>query len=1197
LLAHLKDIDDTATLADVKRPITMAAEHTPVDVLFQKFISERIQITLVVDDFGTTVGIVSFEDIIETIFGFEIMDEKDKVADLQLHARNLWKERARKMGIEFIPISSTAHMVILGYILDVPSPGLTFEIFLHLASLLAVLIYFRKDLNQLVVGSLRSFRPESSQADLTDRRMVIYLLVATVITGALGPRNRPGDRRPLLVSPVDTGPRGFLDSGFQRHRGRRSGRDRPPRPRYQLFGVISCLDGKYCLVDPHAQATTALLVLHLFDPDGHLCVCGLPPRRDVLAPHAVGFTSSMNKTDTPRWHQLPVDEASVLLKSDLDSGLQSHDIEERTRKYGPNLMAARKRRGAWLRFLLQFHQPLIYILLVSALVTAVLGKWMDSAVIFAVTVANAIIGYLQESKAEKAIDALSRMVVTEATVRRNGEEQRIPSEQVVPGDIVLLQSGDKVPADLRLITVRNLQIEEAALTGESVPAEKQDEPLPADTILAERSNLAFTGTLVTHGQGEGMVVATGSHTELGRIADMIDDADALQTPLTRKLEHFSRLVLYAILALAAVTFAIGLARGGSWPDMFMAAIALAVGAIPEGLPAAVTITLAIGVMRMARQNAIIRNLPAVETLGSTTVICSDKTGTLTQNQMTVREIHAGGRLYHVTGSGYSSEGAIHFDEAPAIIGDNVALVETLGAGLLCNDSRLVREDDGSTGVEGDPTEAALIVAARKGGLSEDDLETRMPRLETIPFESEYKYMATLHGGDDSPKMIYIKGAVEALIGNCSQALDESGGHVPIDAGQVLHDAEAMAARGLRVLAFARREVPADHDELEHEHVGSGLTFLGLQGKLDPPRPEAIAAVAKCKTAGIRVKMITGDHILTARAIAAKIGLDDGGEITAFTGRELEMLGEEEMADAAERASVFARVAPEQKLRIVKALQSRGHIVAMTGDGVNDAPALKQADIGIAMGIAGTDVAKESADMILTDDDFASIEAAVEEGRSVFDNLNKFITWILPTSAGLALILLVAILLGIALPMLPTQLLWVNLVTALLLGLVLVMEPKEADIMSRPPRDPARPLLTLYLLKRTGLVTIISLVGAFGLFWWETVAQDSTIEEARTAVVNVIVMVQTCYLFNCRSRTHTMFAIGLFSNRWLLAGVAATWLAQAAFTYVPLMNHLFHTAPVRPEAWLYIAATGAATFAVIELEKWLRFRKQIDPTSR
>ena len=477
---------------------------------------------------------------------------------------------------------------------------------------------------------------------------------------------------------------------------------------------------------------------------------------------------------------------------------------------------------------------------------------------------NAIIGYIQEAKAEEAIDALAKMVVTEATVRRGGEKLRIPSAQLVPGDVVLLQSGDRVPADLRLLRQRNLQIEEAALTGESLPVEKQTEPLPAETILADRTNLAFAGTLVTYGQGEGVVFATGDQTEMGRIAGMIGGAEDLQTPLTRKIAQFSRLLLYVILALAALTFVAGIVRGKPWPEMFMAAIALAVGAIPEGLPAVVTITLAIGVARMARRRAIIRKLPAVETLGSTTVICSDKTGTLTQNQMTVQEIFAGGRLYHVTGSGYEPEGKIHFEQEPVVVGENVALIETLGAGLLCNDSRLVRNDEGQIVVQGDPTEAALIVAAQKAGLAEEELSRRLPRIETIPFESEYRYMATLHGAEHEPKMIYIKGAVEALLEKCTHALTESGGLAPLDKARVLRQADAMAARGLRVLAFARREMPPTHRGLEHEHVAGGLTFLGLQGKLDPPRPEAIRAVAKCRAAGIRVKMITGDHVLTAQ---------------------------------------------------------------------------------------------------------------------------------------------------------------------------------------------------------------------------------------------------------------------------------------------------------------------------------------------
>ena len=907
------------------------------------------------------------------------------------------------------------------------------------------------------------------------------------------------------------------------------------------------------------------------------------------------MTASDRADGVRPWHALEL--AEVLTEfGTSEVGLDPEEAARLLVLNGPNQLSTARRTSALKRFLFQFNQPLIYILLASAVITAALGKWTDATVIFGVTFINAVIGYLQEAKAEKAIDALAKMVITEATVRRGGGKLRIPSAQLVSGDVVVLQSGDRVPADLRLLRQRSLQIEEAALTGESVPLEKQTCPLPADTILAERTNLAFTGTLVTYGQGEGVVFATGDKTEMGRIAELIGDAEVLQTPLTRKIAAFSRLLMYVILGLAALTFGIGIARGEPWPEMFMAAIALAVGAIPEGLPAVVTITLAIGVVRMARRRAIIRHLPAVETLGSTTVICSDKTGTLTQNQMTVQEIDAGGRLYHVTGSGYEPAGEIHFEQTPIVANENVALIETLGAGLVCNDSRLVRSDKSQTIVQGDPTEAALIVAAQKAGLSEDEWSGRLPRIETIPFESEYKYMATLHGAGHQPKMIYIKGAVETLLEKCAHALNGAGELAPLDKTRLLRDAEAMAGRGLRVLAFARREMPPAHSDLEHEHVAGELTFLGLQGMLDPPRPEVITAVARCKSAGIRVLMITGDHVLTAKAIAAQIGLDSGAEVVALTGRELEKLTDEELADAAEHTCVFARVAPEQKLRLIKALQSRGHVVAMTGDGVNDAPALKQADIGVAMGITGTDVSKEAADMILTDDNFASIEAAVEEGRGVFDNLTKFIVWILPTSAGLALILLVAILWGVALPLLPTQLLWINLVTALLLGLPLIFEQKESDIMQRPPRDPERPLLTRSLLMRTALVTLISLAGAFGLFAWEQGVKGANLDEARAAVVNVIVMVQTCYLLNCRSRTRSMFAIGLFSNPWMIAGITATWLAQAAFTYLPMLNRLFHTAPVRAEAWLYIVAIGVFTFAVVELEKWLRFHARSRPHS-
>jgi cation-transporting ATPase F len=893
------------------------------------------------------------------------------------------------------------------------------------------------------------------------------------------------------------------------------------------------------------------------------------------------------------WHELPAEQAVTRLASDPARGLTAAEVEARLQEFGLNRMTARKRMSEWMRFLLQFHQPLIYILLAATAITGALGEWVDASVIFGVVLVNAVIGYLQEAKAEKAIDALAKMVVTEATVRRGGEKLRVPSTQLAPGDVVLLQSGDRVPADLRLFLQRNLQIEEAALTGESVPVEKQIGPLPTDTILAERTNLAFTGTLVTYGQGEGVVFATGDQTEMGRIAGLIHTAENLQTPLTRKIAQFSRLLLYVILGLAALTFLVGILRGESWVDMFMAAIALAVGAIPEGLPAALTITLAIGVARMARRRAIIRKLPAVETLGSTTVICSDKTGTLTQNQMTVQEIFAGGRLYHVTGSGYEPVGEIHFEKKAVIIGENVALVETLGAGLLSNDSRLVCDDDGRTAVQGDPTEAALIVAAQKAGLSEKALSERMPRLETIPFESEYKYMATLHGGEREPKMIYIKGAVEALLDKCAHALGEDGALTPLDAALMLRKAEEMAARGLRVLAFARREMPAAHRGLEHGHVAAELTFLGLQAKLDPPRPEVIAAVAKCKSAGIRVKMITGDHVLTARAIAAQIGLDAGGEVIALTGRDLDALSDEELADAADRASVFARVAPEQKLRLVKALQSRGHVVAMTGDGVNDAPALKQADIGTAMGITGTDVSKEAADMILTDDNFASIEAAVEEGRGVFDNLTKFIVWTLPTNFGEGLVILAAVFAGTTLPILPVQILWINMTTAVLLGLMLVFEPKEKEIMSRPPRDPKMPILTGWLQFRILLVALVLLGGCFALFAWEQ-QRGASVAEARTVAVNLFVMVQLFYLFNCRSFTRSMFAIGLFSNPWVIFGSLAMIALQLAFTYLPMMNALFHSAPIGWDAWWRIVAIAAFAYFVVGVEKMITNRMRKTP---
>lgn len=908
------------------------------------------------------------------------------------------------------------------------------------------------------------------------------------------------------------------------------------------------------------------------------------------------ISQPMMKTDPINWHALATEAVVPQLETDLARGLTAAAARQRLERFGRNELTARRGRHPLVKFLLQFHQPLLYILLAATVVTLFLREWVDAGVIFGVVFINAVIGYLQESRAEKALAALTKLVVTECTVRRGGQKVRLAAGELVPGDVVLLQSGDKVPADLRLVRQRSLQIDESALTGESLPVEKSTNPLPPETTLADRTNLAFAGTLVTFGQGEGVVVLTGDGTETGRIARLMSEAEDLATPLTRKIAEFSRLLLYAILALALVTFGFGVWRGGAAVEMFLAAVALAVAAVPEGLPAAVTITLAIGVARMARRRAIVRKLPAVETLGSTTVICSDKTGTLTQNQMTVQEIFAGGTLYHVTGAGYEPEGEIHHDGRPVVVGENVALIECLGAGLLCNDSQLVRNEAGRTGVQGDPTEAALIVAAQKGGLSGEDLSRRRPRREVIPFESEYQYMATLHEHEElGGRVIYLKGAVEKLLPRCTHTLKPDGTTGGLDRDVVQQHAEELAARGLRVLAFARRAVPDQHNRLEHEDVAGELTFLGLQGKLDPPRPEAIDAVRKCQQAGIQVKMITGDHVLTARAIARQIGLrgarqtQPDEEVRALTGRELEQLSDEQLSAVIDDTVVFARVAPEQKLRLVKALQRRGHFVAMTGDGVNDAPALRQANIGIAMGISGTEVAKESADIVLTDDNFATIKAAVEEGRGIFDNLTKFIIWTIPTNGGQGLIIMTAIFAGLALPLLPVQLLWVNMATAILLGLMLVFEPKESNLMQRPPRDPARPILTFPLFMRSGLVTLLMLGGAFGMFLWSLENPLLEIEATRTAVVNTIVVVQAFYLLNCRALTNSAWSVGLFTNRWVWFGIGTMMTAQLVFTYAPFMNKLFQTAPIPAAEWLTIGGIGLAVFLIVEFEKWVRRR--------
>ena len=898
----------------------------------------------------------------------------------------------------------------------------------------------------------------------------------------------------------------------------------------------------------------------------------------------------MERTNEKKWHLLSPEEVLGILESDSVNGLDRSEIENRRRRFGANVITAKKGRGPLIRFLLQFHQPLIYILLAAALITALLQEWVDAGVIFGVVLVNALIGFFQEAKAVRAIEALAETMVTEATVLRSGGKTRISSTEVLPGDIVLLQSGDKVPADMRLLSARDLRADESALTGESVPVEKSHETLADDAVLADRKNMAYGSALITYGQATGIVVAIGDNTEVGRISSLISATTELETPLIRKISEFSKVLLYVILLLAAATFGIGLLRGASAFDMFMAAVALSVGAIPEGLPAALTITLAIGVARMARRRAIIRKLPAVETLGSTTVICSDKTGTLTENQMTVQEIHAGGETFAVSGAGYAHSGRITAAGGAPVDTPAAALLETLRCGLLCNDSLLV-EKEGRLVVQGDPTEGALIAAASKGGLSMEGEAGKRARLDTIPFESQHQYMATLHatpGEEGAGALVYAKGSLESMLARCDSFLSPSGEPVDLDAPSVIRAAEAMAARGLRVLALARKEIAGGTKRIDHGDVADGMIFLGLQGMIDPPRAEAVEAVKHCHSAGIRVKMITGDHALTASAIAGQIGLRNADRV--ITGGALAEIPDAELVRIVEDVSVYARVAPEQKLRVVEALQSRGNVVAMTGDGVNDAPALKRANIGVAMGITGTDVAKEAADMVLTDDNFASIEAAVEEGRGTFDNITKFIVWTLPTNIGEGLVILAAVLIGAVLPILPVQILWINMTTAVLLGLMLVFEPKEPGIMDRPPRDPKEPILTRVLVWRLLIVGFWMLVCAFGLFKYEIAFLGASEAEARTVAVNVFVMVELFYLFNCRSLTKSVFEVGFFSNPWVFAGAAAMILLQLLFTYTPFMNTAFNSAPIGAGSWLRILAAGFMVTLIVGIEKGIVRRR-------
>ena len=888
------------------------------------------------------------------------------------------------------------------------------------------------------------------------------------------------------------------------------------------------------------------------------------------------------------WH----DKAPQVVLTELNatpSGLSQSEAQARLSAHGPNRLPEPPRQNALVRLLLQFHNILIYVLLGAAVITAAMGHLVDTLAIVAVVIANAIIGYIQEGKAERAMDAIRHMLAPHASVIRDGERRSVDGEALVPGDIVLLEAGDKVPADVRLLQARGLQVQEAILTGESLPVEKQINVVAAGSPLGDRSCLAFSGTLVTAGQGTGVVVATGAATEIGRISGLLSEVETLTTPLVTQMGVFAKWLTILILLIAALLLVFGyFVEHFEFAEMFMAVVGLSVAAIPEGLPAVLTITLAVGVQAMARRNAIVRRLPAIETLGSVSVICTDKTGTLTRNEMMVASVATSAHVFTVEGEGYGHSGAIRCEGVEVKGHDRGTLQELARAGVLCNDAAL-REHEGAWTVEGDPMEGALLAFAGKAGLDVRHDRAVWSRTDAIPFDAKHRFMATLNHDHEGNAFVFVKGAPERIIGMCNEQRAAKGGTEPLNSAYWHDKADIIAARGQRVLAFAIRPVASSHTVLEHADVHGSLVLLGLAGLIDPPRAEAIEAVAQCHEAGIRVKMITGDHAGTAAAIAMQIGLKNPTNV--LTGAAIDKMDEAALAALVIETDVFARTSPEHKLRLVMALQSHGMTVAMTGDGVNDAPALKRADAGIAMGKKGSAAAKEAAELVLADDNFASIAAAVREGRTVYDNIKKVINWTLPTNAGEASTIIVALLFGMTLPVSPVQILWINLVTAITLGLALAFEPTEANTMRRPPRARNAPLLTGELAWHIVLVSGLFLCGVLGMFAY-AIDRGYSVELARTIAVNTLVVMEIFHLFfirNIYGTSLTWNAVRGTKVVWMT--VIAITLAQFAFTYLPPLQRVFATEPVSLLDGLLIVGVGVALFAVIETEKQIRLRVQ------
>jgi len=892
-------------------------------------------------------------------------------------------------------------------------------------------------------------------------------------------------------------------------------------------------------------------------------------------------------TDAARpasWHTKPA-QAVLAELSATPEGLTQEEAQSRLFKHGPNRLPAPPKRSALARLLLQFHNILIYVLLGCAVITTAMGHLVDTLVILAVVIANAVIGFIQEGKAEKAMDAIRHMLAPHASVLRDGERRSVDGETLVPGDVVLLEAGDKVPADLRLLRANGLQAQEAILTGESVPVEKRTSAVAQSAPLGDRSCLAFSGTLITSGQATGVVVATGAATEIGRISGLLSQVETLTTPLVKQMEQFAKWLTLLILLVAAGLLVFGyFVQRYPFSEMFMVVVGLSVAAIPEGLPAVLTITLAVGVQAMARRNAIVRRLPAIETIGSVSVICTDKTGTLTRNEMMVASVATSAHLLAVEGVGYEPSGIIRADEVEVNGRDHKILQELARASALCNDAAL-REHEGAWTVEGDPMEGALLAFAGKAGLDARRDRARWQRTDAIPFDAKHRFMATLNHDHDGNAFIVVKGAPERVIGMCKEQRAAGGGTEPLNIPSWHDQADSIAARGQRVLAFAIRPVPSSHTVLEHEDVHGTLVLLGLVGLIDPPRADAIEAIAECHEAGIRVKMITGDHAGTALAIAQQIGLKNPSK--ALTGADIDRMDDVALAAAIVDTDVFARTSPEHKLRLVMALQSHGMTVAMTGDGVNDAPALKRADAGIAMGQKGSEAAKEAAELVLADDNFTSIAAAVREGRTVYDNIKKVISWTLPTNGGEATTIIVALLFGMTLPVTAIQILWVNLITAITLGLALAFEPTEAGTMRRPPRQRHEPLLSGELVWHIVLVSALFFGGVFGIFAY-ALDRGYSIELARTMAVNTLVVMEIFHLFFIRNIYGTSLTwSAVKGTRVVWMTVIAVTLAQFAFTYLPVLQGVFLTEPVSLLDGLLVVGVGVAFFAVIETEKQIR----------